>query len=140
MIGEITNDEELKSYTEIAKYVDSGAVLGYGTSLGGYMKVKGYNDELNYLEDRTTDTYPYPNAVSKLDEKNLEKIANDIGIEYIHMEKTENLSNKVNDIKRRFENASALESTSGYNETYYIFAAPLLGLLVYEFISFKKKL
>ena len=30
--GEITNNENLKSFAELKKYVDGGAVLGYGTT------------------------------------------------------------------------------------------------------------
>ena len=37
--GEITSEEKLSSFSSIKKYVDDGAVLGYGTSSGGKMKI-----------------------------------------------------------------------------------------------------
>ena len=83
--GEITNDDKLKSFSGASSYLDGGAVLGYGTSQGGQMKVQKsmYMDEKGYLEDTESSS----NAVSKINENNLKTIAQDMGIDYIHMEK-----------------------------------------------------
>ena len=91
--GEITNDEKLKSYSDLKKNVDGGAVLGYGTNKGGKMKVKKYSfsESKEYLEDNTQNTYPHPKAISKIDEENLKQIAKDLGIEYVNMQKTSNV-------------------------------------------------
>ncbi len=35
--GEITNGKELRDYSELAQYIDAGAVLGYGSEAGGRM-------------------------------------------------------------------------------------------------------
>ena len=81
--GEITDDSSLKSYNSVAKYVNDGAVLGYGTTKGGYMKTKSRWDETEeYIMDYSD--YKYDKAISKIDEKNLKSIANDIKIDYIN--------------------------------------------------------
>ena len=43
--GEITTEEKLETFTEIKKYVNNGAVLGYGTQDGGKMLNNGDEDE-----------------------------------------------------------------------------------------------
>lgn len=140
--GEITNNENLKSFAELKKYVDGGAVLGYGTTNGGYMKVTDrYSGSTSYLEDKTDySIYPYPKAVSKIDESNLKAIANDMGVDYINMSKQPNINSKMSEIKSRYEDASSVENKNGYTDLYFVFAVPLLGLLVYEFVVYKKKL
>ena len=140
--GEITNNENLKSFAELKKYVDGGAVLGYGTTSGGYMKVTDrYSGSTSYLEDKTDySIYPYPKAVSKIDESNLKAIANDMGIDYINMSKQANVNSKINEVKKKYEDASSVENKNGYTDLYFVFAVPLLGLLVYEFVVYKKKL
>lgn len=140
--GEITNNENLKSFAELKKYVDGGAVLGYGTTSGGYMKVTDrYSGSTSYLEDKTDySIYPYPKAVSKIDEINLKAIANDMSVDYINMSKQPNINSKMSEIKSRYEDASSVENKNGYTDLYFVFAVPLLGLLVYEFVVYKKKL
>ena len=140
--GEITNNENLKSFAELKKYVDGGAVLGYGTTNGGYMKVTDrYSGSTSYLEDKTDySIYPYPKAVSKIDESNLKAIANDMGVDYINMSKQANVNSKINEVKKKYEDASSVENKNGYTDLYFVFAVPLLGLLVYEFVVYKKKL
>lgn len=140
--GEITNNESLKSFAELKKYVDGGAVLGYGTRQGGYMKITDrYSGNVNYLEDKSDySVYPYPKAVSKIDESNLKAIANDMGVDYINMSKQSNINSKISEIKKQYEDSSWEESKNGYTDLYFIFAVPLCALLVYEFVIYKKKL
>ena len=53
------------------------------------MQIKQYDGTITYLEDPTEydSSYKHPVALSKIDEKNLKKIASDMNIDYIHMEK-----------------------------------------------------
>ena len=45
--GEITNNDSLESFSKASKYIDYGAVLGYGTKEGGKMYPKSdYNTEI----------------------------------------------------------------------------------------------
>lgn len=140
--GEITNDEKLKSFESIKEYVKNGAVLGYGTSKGGYMKVKySYKDNEEYLEDKSGSGYPYPKAISKIDEKNLKQVASDMGVEYINMSKQSNIDKKLKEIKKELQSGVAEEDKkAGFEDVYYIFVVPLILLIAYEFINYKKKL
>lgn len=139
MTGEVTSEEELENYTEITKYIDGGAVLGYGTKSGGYMKVQDkITDELEYLEDRSSNELPRPKAISKIDEESLKKLAKDMQIDYIHMEKQSDINEKINQIKNEVEKGTDKNDISGYSDIYYIFVIPVLGLLVYEFLKLKK--
>lgn len=139
--GEITNGDTLDSFKEAAKYIDGGAVLGYGTSKGGNMYIKDYfsdSDDLVAIEDKSE--YPYKKAVSKIDEENLKAIANDMGIEYINMTTENKLDTVIDNIKK--DTASLGDEDSrldGYKDIYFIFIIPLLGMLVYEFINWKRK-
>ena len=138
--GEITNEDKLKSFSSIQKYVQNGAVLGFGIEQGGKMKIKDYDDKYTYLEDYTTASYPIPKAISRIDENNLKTVASDIGIDYIYMTDKSDIDDKINEIEKmkvtKFENSS----DNSYIEIYYIFAIPLIGMLVYEFINYKRKL
>lgn len=137
--GEITNGDTLDSFKEAAKYIDGGAVLGYGTSKGGNMYIKDYfSDDLVVIEDKSE--YPYKKAVSKIDEENLKAIAKDMGIEYINMTTENKLDTVIDNIKK--DTASLGDEDSrldGYKDIYFIFIIPLLGMLVYEFINWKRK-
>lgn len=139
--GEITTDEKLESYSTAKKYISNGAVLGYGTEKGGNMKIKNsYTGKTEYLEDTTADTFPRPKAVSKIDEKNLQQIAKDMGIDYINMSKQSNIKSKLNQIKQAAQHDLDDTEKMLYNDIYFIFVIPLILLLVYELIIYKKKL
>lgn len=137
--GEITNGDTLDSFKEAAKYIDGGAVLGYGTSKGGNMYIKDYfSDDLVVIEDKSE--YPYEKAVSKIDEENLKAIAKDMDIEYINMTAENTLDTVIDNIKK--DTASLGDEDSrldGYKDIYFIFMIPLVGMLVYEFINWKRK-
>ena len=137
--GEITNGDTLDSFKEAAKYIDGGAVLGYGTSKGGNMYIKDYfSDDLVVIEDKSE--YPYEKAVSKIDEENLKAIAKDMDIEYINMTAENKLDTVIVNIKK--DTASLGDEDSrldGYKDIYFIFMIPLVGMLVYEFINWKRK-
>ncbi|MGB3373693.1 MAG: VWA domain-containing protein [Microbacterium sp.] len=84
--GEQTSSREPESFTSSAKYVDGGAVLGYGTAEGGPMKKTtgragaspGSGDASDYIE------YQGERALSVIDEDNLKKISEQLGVEYQH--------------------------------------------------------
>lgn len=140
--GEITNGNKLDSFSNAGKYISNGAVLGYGTSNGGKMKAKDYQSSKEgekYVKDKTTD-YPYSDAVSVIDEDNLKQLAKDLNIDYIHMEKQSAINTKLKEIKNGIVNNVTEENKSSYVDIYYIFVIPLLILLVYEFIIYKRRL
>ncbi len=136
--GEITDESTLKSFKEIAKYINNGAVLGYGTTKGGYMKTKSkWSDNEEYIIDESN--YKYEKAISKIDEKNLKNIADDIKIDYIHMEKQSNINNKLSEIEKTVKNGIASSDKSTYEDTYYYLLIPLLIVITLEFNKFRRK-
>ncbi|MFC4138361.1 MULTISPECIES: VWA domain-containing protein [unclassified Microbacterium] len=78
--GEQTSQNEPESFGTAQKYVDAGAVLGYGTVDGGPMRIttgRGATGS-EYIE------YQGQEAHSVIDEENLGKIADQLGVEYEH--------------------------------------------------------
>lgn len=136
--GEITDESNLESFTEIAKYVDNGVVMGYGTTKGGYMKSKSnYSEKEDYIMDYTNNNYG--KAISKIDENNLKKIAEDIKIEYINMGSQSKINNKLKEIETLVDNDIESSDKVNYDDIYYIFVIPLLILLMIEFNQLRRK-
>lgn len=83
--GEQSSAEaELESFAPLAPLVDGGAVLGYGTTEGGRMKVwDGVTpaEEAPYITDPENGG---AEAVSQIDEVTLRTIADQLGIDYVH--------------------------------------------------------
>lgn len=132
--GEITNGTQLKDYSELAQYIDSGAVLGYGSENGGKMK-DSYGFSYIYDYNEHTD------AISRINEDNLKKIASDLGINYINMNtQAAALSGQVSLIKD--SSKTVIESGQGAeitSDTYYFFAYPLIALLIAELFMFVRR-
>ncbi|CAN5192948.1 VWA domain-containing protein [soil metagenome] len=94
--GEQTRDDAPESFAESKQYVSDGAVFGYGTATGGPMRS---NQFVDYTFGQQTDSgddvdAPYvldttkpgsPKAISKIDEGNLNVIANQLGVGYQHV-------------------------------------------------------
>lgn len=133
--GEITNNDTLESFTEAAPYIDYGAVLGYGTKQGGKMYPKssdGTDENGGALQDKSD--FPYKDAVSKIDEGNLQQLADDMEISYINMNTQENIKDTLKEIKQNAAvSTEDSEETNGYQGIYYWFVLPLLLLLIYDF-------
>ncbi len=136
--GEITNDEALKSYKSLKDYVNDGAVLGYGTTKGGYMlENDGYSEEQKYVEDTTS--WPYKKALSKIDEDNLQDIAKDLDIDYINMDKQSNIDKKLQEVKKSLIVKMDNTDMSSYTDIYYIFLIPLFILLFLLYQEYKRR-
>ena len=132
--GENTSETPLSSYKDLRKYISGGAVLGYGTTKGAYMKQ--YNS--TYKEERYIE-YKFKKAVSKIDESNLKKMAKDMDIDYIHMDKQSNIDSKLKSLKNNSSTSLKSVSKSSYKDTYYIFVIPLLILLIINFDKYKRR-
>ncbi|OAN42597.1 hypothetical protein A4X16_09650 [Microbacterium sp. H83] len=80
--GEQTVTSPPEPFDGGASLTDAGAVFGYGTAEGGPMKLTtgsvDPSDQGGYIE------YQGANALSTIDEQNLEAIAADLGVEYQH--------------------------------------------------------
>lgn len=98
------------------------------------MYLISYDEEETPLQDETD--YPYKDAVSKIDEDNLQQLADDMGIRYVHMTAQENIEDTLEEIRQSVA-ISTVEGgeISGYQDIYYWFVFPLLLLLIYDFIK-----
>lgn len=75
--GEQTASGPPESFASAAKYVDGGAVLGYGTAEGGPMRITtGTAAQGEYIQ------YRGEPALSKRDDDNLQQVAEQLGIEH----------------------------------------------------------
>lgn len=78
--GEQTVTSPPESFRTSEKYADSGMVFGYGTAVGGPMRLTTGSvadaGDAEYIE------YQGEQALSTIDEKNLQTIASDLGVEY----------------------------------------------------------
>ncbi|MBQ4521923.1 MAG: VWA domain-containing protein [Lachnospiraceae bacterium] len=143
--GEVINSQELKSYDELEQYVDAGAVLGYGTKKGGAMKVLkfvGDEDKPEYLY-YYDDDFNEVKAISKIDEGNLKQIASDLGIDYVHMTKQSEIHDEIKNLQKKIGEHGTYDendSKKGYKETYYFFVIPLLLLLIFDYVYYKRKI
>ena len=125
--GEKTSNEEVISFAGLEQYVDGGAVLGYGTEKGGKM----YDDDTHrFIQDSTTGQ----DAVSKYDEANLKKLSEELNIDYIHMEKPENVSYLIDAIKSGSTKHIENSDNVSYEDQYFIYVYPLIALLVLELV------
>ncbi len=128
--GEITSDTKRKSFSGLKKYIDNGAVLGYGTTSGGYMhEYDEYTDKEEYVKDEN-----YNNAISRLDENNLKMISKELGIDYIKMNNKHDIDKKLSKIKKIAKETLVGNDKSTYNDIYFIFLIPLLidFILIYR--------
>lgn len=131
--GEDNQDKKLASFEKLGKYLNGGAVLGYGTSKGGNMKVDtytGYKD----VYDSSGEL-----AVTKLNEENLIAIATDMDISYIHMKRQSNIDSTIDDILADVELTEMEKVEVAQRETYYYFLPVLVVLLIWDFVHYKRK-
>ncbi len=77
--GENTAPGKQASFGVLEERVDAGAVFGYGTARGGLMPTGG-EPPWTFVRDFSTGQ----DAVSRLDGKNLERIADQMGVDYAH--------------------------------------------------------
>ncbi len=136
--GEITGDDKLKSYENIKEYVDDGAILGYGTEKGGYMKYIDYDDKEVYVTYYDSN-YNEKKGVSKLDKDNLEKIAKDIKIDYINMDKQSNIDGLIKEINKKATSKISDDKQTALDDIYYIFVIPLLIILFLIYKEYKEE-
>lgn len=143
--GELTNEDkltlDLSKYKDLVDLINDGAVLGYGSSEGAKIKVtegvalKGLVDSDNYLLDKSQT--PNVPAISKMDESNLNELADMLSLDYIHMTKTANIDRKISKIK---ENAVMIEKENSIanQDLYYYFSLLLLAALLYELYYYRR--
>ena len=128
--GEITDGSQLQSYTELEQYVDGGAILGFGTKEGGKMQAdNGYSRK--YVQDKETNK----DALSVMNEENLQKIAKDLQVEYLNVRDASEVIYMMDAIKSgssiRMEEAEMIT----YEDITFYLGAVLAALLIWELIG-----
>lgn len=141
--GELSSSEtinsDLNKYKELKELVDSGAVLGYGTTEGSKIKItESVNlekivDSEGFLINASTNS-PY---ISKLDENNLKTIADNLGISYYHMTDYSVLENKIRDFKLEAVKDEE-EKMEKKVDIYYYFSGILVVLLLFELLYYRR--
>ena len=132
--GENTDNNRMRSFTRLADYLSGGAVMGYGTERGGHMS---YYSQLQGTNVTVMDGGA--EAVTRINEDNLESIALDMDIQYINMSGNSGLESVVQGIQEMHEAEPEDDTRQGYVDIYYFFMVPLAILVAYEFISLKRR-
>ncbi len=132
--GEQTVNSKPKSFEPLKNYIDGGLVLGYGTAAGGRMKE--YNDfstdeEIKYIVDYGQRINPPPDAISKIDEKNLKNIATQLGAKYEQRSKNTDTASLVKALNTAKLTKKA-KDVAGSTDLYWIIIMPLGLLLLFE--------
>ncbi|MFS2242681.1 vWA domain-containing protein [Microbacterium sp. OR16] len=124
--GEQTASSEPESFASSAKYVDGGAVLGYGTTEGGPMrKTTGQGTEGgDYIE------YQGQPALSVIDEDNLRKVSEQLGVEY--QARTADAGIELPEAPTSTTDYAASGEVGNVIELYWIAALALIVLLAVE--------
>lgn len=131
--GEQTADSAPGSFGASKNDTSGGGVLGYGTTAGGRMKeFDGYGDQYSknrYIKDKTQ--AGSPDAVSRIDEKNLETIASQLGVPYLHRDAGGSLAS-VDDDEKAGRITTESGSTASTRDLTWILAIPFFLLLLVD--------
>ncbi|ASK67007.1 hypothetical protein CFK39_01905 [Brachybacterium avium] len=126
--GENTDGKDSESFSAAAGFVDGGAVLGYGTAEGGPMKAEGGDDDGEYI------TGPGgQKGISRIDPEQLETIAGELGVPYLHREDPEApIEGTMEGITLRPVPSESRRRVASYQDWYWIASIPLAALLIWE--------
>ncbi|MDO4780774.1 MAG: vWA domain-containing protein [Candidatus Saccharibacteria bacterium] len=133
--GEQTIDKEPRSFRDLKPLIKGGAVMGYGTASGGKMPDENNrqwgDDKHAYIKDRSVQTYPQPDAISKLDESNLRSIADQAGLVYVHRERPDDVKAITSAIDVG-EIIKSSDETTAYEDWYWVTTPVVIALLSVE--------
>jgi Ca-activated chloride channel family protein len=124
--GEQTVQTPPEPFTSSAKYTDAGGVFGYGTTEGGPMRITGggVGGEEGYIE------YEGADALSVIDEQNLEALAEQLGVEYQH--RTADAAPALPDAPSTTTSYAESGEAGNVTELYWIAALVIVALLGVE--------
>ena len=128
--GEQTVRPAPRSFQRLDPAVAGGAVLGYGTDEGARMRVYVGREEVPdlFIHDYTTGA----DAVSRIDEANLDKVAGELGVGYVHR-------TARGDVEQIADDAAGQAGTvyAGERDTkrrlYWVPAFGVIGLVLWQF-------
>jgi Ca-activated chloride channel family protein len=134
--GEETGGSEPASYSGLEDLVDGGIVLGYGTDEGAKMPTA---DDLSAKDGYVYDQESGEDAVSRIDEDNLEAIADQLGIDYQHRTRPGGMDT----VAQGFDASAAVEDGEGApakHDLTWLFGLLLLALVLVELRSWWRAL
>lgn len=134
--GENTAGGEQRSFEDLEDLVDGGIVLGYGTEDGAKMPEA---DDLSADDGYIYDQSRGEDAISRIDEDNLQTIADQLGVDYTH--RTE--PGGMNAIADDFEATYAFDERDGApaeHDLTWVFGLVLLALVLGELRSWWRAL
>lgn len=137
--GENTSEEPRQSFSDLATYIDGGAVLGYGTEKGA--KMKRYDPLLNddqYIKDYSGKSPK--DAISRIDEADLKALANEVGITYIHRSEPGSLAEVSQDLETNLVSAEGSRAIEVPQLLLWPFASVIAVLLIWELCARMRRL
>ena len=128
--GEQTSADAVESFADIQGKVSGGFVLGYGTEQGGKMKQSTYTGlSDDYVQDPTTGQ----DAVSFIDQGNLQQIASETGLTYLHRDAGTPLKPALQGLSGGEDAELNMEQMRESRlDLYWVFAFPMAALLAWE--------
>ena len=137
--GEPTDGNGIESFNGLKRYINNGAVLGYGSLQGAKLYYNtNYNaNEVRVVKDPTNN---YDDAVSFIYEDVLQNIAGQMGLDYYNMSTDQSkLESKISQIASAKENGIEATGTKKvYGDIYYGFAVALAILLLIDFLRYMR--
>lgn len=125
--GEHTAEEQPDSFADSAGLIEGGAVLGYGTAVGGAMlEYDRYGTTGEYVQDRSG-----RDAISQIEEANLEQVAAELEVPYQRRAASEPLDAAEVDPGRGQRLDGGSTQTTSF-PLYWVFALFVSGWLLVE--------
>ncbi|MBB5831122.1 vWA domain-containing protein [Brachybacterium aquaticum] len=126
--GENTDERESESFAQAAGFIDGGAVLGYGTAEGGPMKTQGGAEDGEYITGPDG-----AQGISTIDETQLQTIAGQLGVPYLHRDDPEApIEGTMDGITLRPIPAESRRGVASFEDWYWVAAIPLAALMIWE--------
>ncbi|MFD1718811.1 vWA domain-containing protein [Georgenia deserti] len=130
-------DGQVQSFEPLSEWVDAGAVFGYGTPEGGRMRQydgtdsSGAGTDAPYITDETQPGSPP--AVSRIDERNLRQVAEELGVEYTHRVEPNGVDHITDGIDvEEIAAADGRRSVDTYRDVTWPISAALAVLVAWE--------
>ncbi len=126
--GENTDGRDASPFGEAKPFVDAGGVLGYGTESGGPMKARGGENDGKYITDGNG-----KQGVSVIDEQQLEKIAQDLGVPYLHRtDPEEPIEGTLEGVTLKPIPLEKGNRATAFEDWYWVASIPLAALFIWE--------
>lgn len=142
--GEDTDGDDSEAstpglYNDLNEVIDTGAVLGYGTSEGGPMPFNyggAAGGQGTYIQDPAGG-----DAISQIDEDNLRRLSSEMGLEYVHRSSPGGLEAMVDSIDvEQIAAADGREGVHTYRDIVWPFMIILGVLLAWEMYNLTRQL